>query len=646
MKIRLKELNLKNFKGLDLFALSVNGNPSTAVYGDNATGKTTLFDAWSWLLFGKDSLNSATFEIKPLYPTGEHVHNLEHEVAGIIEADGRPVTLKKVYSEKWTKKRGAAKREFTGHQVDHFIDGVPVKEKEFKARIDTLCPENVFRVISNPRYFADVMHWQDRRKMLFSVCGDVTDAEVMASNEKLAGLPEIVGEHAIDDYRKIIKARMPEVNRELEKIPTRIDEVKQGLPIAQGTEAVIRKELADLESSKSKILQRIQEAKNGGNIANLTVELRTLEAERQRLLNEFAAGERAERAANDEKKQVLQKAYRDAARRVDELRDAIDARRRAINADQEALHNKDAEIEAARDQWYEFNGQAFAGETVCPSCGQNLPCDQIAAAKEKFNGIKAAKLKAINDVGKSLKEKRDAFAARMEQTRQAIETLQTELAEAEKIAAKTKADRDSFEPIVTFGTRDLRLLEIEKYIDGQKKKIEADKPDTSALEQNVRDIDASIQIVNRKLADIETISRSHQRMAALGKEEKALAEEYEGLEEQLFMIEEFIRAKVRLMETKINSRFFLVTFRLFKENINGSLDECCDVSVNGVPWGSLNNAARINAGLDICNTMAAHYDVTVPIFIDNAESVTDIFKTEAQQIRLIVSEPDKTLRVQ
>ena len=206
--VTLKRLVLENFKGCGNFSMEPAGK-NVSVFGDNGTFKTTTFDAFCWLLFGKDSLGQSNFDIKTLESSGEALHRLEHSVEAVFDFDGEELSLRKVYSEKWTKKRGSAGQEFTGHSVDHWVDGVPSKKKEFDAAVSLICDEELFRLLTSPRFFNEGLHWQKRREILLSVCGDVSDQDVFASDPKLADLPAILGKHSLEDFRKIIKARMP-----------------------------------------------------------------------------------------------------------------------------------------------------------------------------------------------------------------------------------------------------------------------------------------------------------------------------------------------------------------------------------------------------------------------------------------------------
>src|SRR5690554_3252932 len=228
-KIKLFRLSLRNFKGIRDFTLDAQGD-NVNIYDDNAVGKTTLFDGWNWLLFDKDSENKKGFEIKTLNTDGSPIHNLDHEVEGTLVIDGKTVVLKKVYREKWTKKRGAVRAEFTGHTTEYFIDGVPVKKSEYEQFVSEIADEKLFRLLTDPRYFNEVMKWQDRRKILLEVCGDISDADVIASKPELAELPDILNGRTIEQHRKVVLARRKEINNELERIPVRIDEAERSKP--------------------------------------------------------------------------------------------------------------------------------------------------------------------------------------------------------------------------------------------------------------------------------------------------------------------------------------------------------------------------------------------------------------------------------
>lgn len=227
--MKLLHLNLRNFKGIRDFSLESKGQ-DILIYGDNATGKTTLFDAFIWLLFDKDSQNKKDFNIKTLDEMGQVHHGLDHSVEGVFEINDVRIKLKKIYSENWKKPRGSAEKVFSGHTTDYFIDDVPAQKKEYDAYIDDLVDEKIFRLLTDPAYFNEQLNWQDRRKILLEVCGDIEDREVINSDDQLKSLPEILRNRTLEDHRKVIATKRKEINEELEKIPVRIEATFKFIP--------------------------------------------------------------------------------------------------------------------------------------------------------------------------------------------------------------------------------------------------------------------------------------------------------------------------------------------------------------------------------------------------------------------------------
>ena len=291
--MKLLTHRLTNFKGIRDFTLDTQGQ-NMNIYGENATGKTTLYDAFLWLLFNKDSQNKTDFAIKTLDENGNEIHGLEHAVETVLALNGKSLTLRKVYSEKWTKKRGAAKKEFTGHTTDHFIDGVPVKKGEYDARIANIASEDIFKLLTSPTYFNEHLHWQDRREILLQVCGDISDGDVLDSlatlqnKDQILALTNILNTRSLDDHRKIIQARRTEINKELDKIPVRINEAELAMPDIStiNKPEALPKDIALVKESVQKENQKLARLESGGEVAEKTKKLREIEAEIIRLQNE------------------------------------------------------------------------------------------------------------------------------------------------------------------------------------------------------------------------------------------------------------------------------------------------------------------------------------------------------------------------
>lgn len=656
IELKLLKLRLTNFKGCKSLEINADGK-NLNIYGDNGSGKTTLADSFMWLLFDKDSNNRKDFEIKTLGPDGEPEHGLEHSVEAILELeDGQQLALKKVYQEKWTKKRGSATAEFTGHTTNHFMDGVPVQKKEYDARIAEIADENIFRLLTDPRYFNEVLHWQKRRELLLEICGDVSDAEVIASQKSLSALKDILGNRTIEQHRKVIQARKSEINKELEKIPVRIDEVKRGLPNIDDitNEKELPKDIAKLREELKAKQEELAQAKAGGQVAEKTKELRLIEAQMMDLRNRH-------RQALDEKVIDKRRKLSGVQHDMAELKAKVDSYNRNIQYRTSEISVLEERIKILRNNWHAENSKAFEQEQAaflkldtCPTCGQPLPQEQLQEAREKalaqFNKAKAEKLESINAEGKQLAARKSSLEDEIKVSRETVDKMTVELQEIEKQEAILKVEIDEImqgaEPVEStpeYYQLNARYRDLQDEI----RKLEADSSIAVAkIQKEIDTLSEVIRALEQAQARIDTRINGLKRIEELKAEERKLAAEFEELEQQLYLTEEFIRTKVRLLEDKINSKFQMARFKLFETQVNGALAECCETTYNGVPYSNLNNGARLNIGLDIINTLAEHFGFAPVVFIDNAESVTDILQTKGQQIRLIVSGMDKKLRIE
>lgn len=651
--LRLLKLTLRNFKGLRHFELAPAGG-DVSVFGDNATGKTTLADAWFWLLFGKDSSNRKDFEIKTLDERGQPIHHLDHEVEGVLEVDGRQITLKKVYREKWTKKRGSATAEFTGHTVDHFVDGVPVQQKEYQERVAALIDEDTFRLLTDPRFFNEQLHWQERRKILLQVCGDVSDAEVIASSDALAELPEILGHRTIEEHRKVIAERRKRINQELERIPVRIDEATRALPEAEGDRNAIQAEIERLADQRHALQAELARIDHGAQVTELQRQVAQKEIEimrlRQSLEAETDRAVRAERAKLDDVTERADALRREVRRLQSESRDA-----------ERMAESIQAKLASLRTAWYAIRDRqpTLSIDESCPTCGQALPADQVETARqralEEFNTRKAADLEANVAEGKALKAQLDDLQEEQERRARQIEAKEAEALRLDEQAAAIQeriAQLRQAAPDPSQHPEYQRLAaekaELQRQIDELRESSAGVK---AAVMEEIAKLDGQISALRQEVARIDQRQTLLARIEELKAQERQLASEFEELERQLYLTEEFIRAKVRLLEDRINSRFRLARFKLFDVQVNGGLSETCETMAAAgpgeplVPYSDLNSGARLNVGLDIIRTLSQHYGFSAPIWVDNAEAVTRLIPVDSQVIRLVVSEPDKALRV-
>lgn len=644
--ITLNKIRLENFKGIKLFELDPSGG-SINVHGDNGTGKTTLFDSFVWLLFDKDSQNKKDFTIKTTDVSGNVIAQ-SAAVTAEISVDDKVITLKKVYSEKWTKKRGSATSEFSGHTTDYYIDDVPCQKKEYDAKISEIVPEELFKLITSPAYFNEQLSWQERRKLLLEICGDMTDDQVIKSSKALAPLEKLLEGRKLDDYRKMIQAKRTEINKELSQMPVRIQEVQLAINKDEiYTSDEIKPKIAAEQEAINKLNSEIATAVGGGLVAQL-------EKKKAELETKIAI----------EKTESVDPRIQQLSDLRTQRHIIVDAKckteRQLMELDEEktryTMRREETELEIAklRQDWTLINEEALTIEIsdTCPTCGQDLPANQIdeatRKAKANFNREKALKLERITENGKQLTEEKTALEGKItavaDKTAHIVRQLEEYPAKLAEIDAKIKAVESQPVP------ENSRIIELCLKVNGVDVEIAEAKSNMQGviidLKTKVAEHNVNLSDLQKQLAAIEANERNKARIIELGEREKQLAAEYEKLEQALNLTDEFVRAKVDMLEERINSKFRMARFKLFNRLINGGLEDCCETTYNGIPYGSgLNNAARINVGLDIIRTLSEHYGVIAPIFVDNAESVVKLVDMDAQVVRLVVDGTAKNLEV-
>lgn len=656
--MKLISLMLKNFKGVKSFTFEPQGSSAT-IYGDNATGKTTVMDAMLWLLFGKNSENAADFGIKTRI-NGEEMSHGEHEVCGVFElADARVITLRKVYHEVWSTPRGKATAVFNGNTVDCFIGegnnpvGVPTKAGEYKKYIESLANEDIFKLLTNPMFFNVGLSWQKRREIILEVCGDVSDKDVVDGQPALKRLADLIGNQTVEQIKKETAFKAKRIKEELQKIPPRIDE----LQLAEVSEKVVTEAKSftsggniEVQKEIDATSQKLAEAMTDDPKNAVRSDLSTVELQLRQMTANATAAQEKEKARLRE----FMAAETDIVNGL--MRELTDLAGQKTQLEMKITACADKRT-ALLNQFQDIAAETFAVPeitTTCPTCRQHIPEDEIVAAQAKiaedaeaFNLRQAKKKRAIQDEGAANNEKKVIYEKELEEVLAAINDKDFDLTEARKrenlFATQIKAVPLSYpaeqEKLLT--KKKELLTKLEAADDVAREELIA------SLEQKRKDLQARMDEGRKKVAMVEAGERNKTRIQELLENEKLLNKEYEKLEEIIFLCESFVRAKVDMLTAKINSKFSIARFRLFNENIgNDGIVECCETMVDGVPFTDLNNAMRINIGLDIIRTLSQHYNFAAPIFIDNAESVTSFIEMPGQQlISLIVSEPDKALRV-
>ena len=632
--MKLTKLELLNFKGLKSFTINLNGD--VVIRGDNATGKTTVFDSVCWLLFGKDSLDRADFEIKTL-DGGEPIHKVNHEVTGTFTLDeGGTVELKRVYREKYSSPRGGDIT-LTGHTTDYFVDGVPKKEKEYKEMVSSLVDESIFKLITNPLYFNETYSWQNRRKLLLEMCGDISDEDVIASHDELRRLAELLEGRTVDDHRKVVAAKKTAINKELDMIPIRIDEAVRNKPETVSDKAKLIRDIETLSAGIDEVEKQKAIIQNGFSSAEKESKIRDInrqiEAQSSKVLSDY---HKQKQRLRDEYEASLTK-----LKMVEVDRDRCADRRDELNKEIERESKRIATLQSEFDT---FNAQQFNKES-CPTCGQALPADKQEILEAEFNANKSKKLEEWKGLIESAVKLKANYEDQQEIMVSKIDSLTTEASQYNDAYNVKFKEYEAYsepnledDPVYADLKAQLFLLEIDD-------EPGADTEELTKLDEELSSMKSKKAGLETELNKFKLIDDINHRILELENQQQKLVAEKNALDEASFLMDEFIKANVNMLEDVINSRFKLARFKMFNVMLNGNVEECCETTYKGVPYRSMNNAARINVGLDIINALTKYFKVEAPVFIDNAEAVTEFVPVNSQTIKLIVDESEPQLVV-
>ncbi len=651
--MKLITLKLSMFKGIKDFELNCNGQ-NYNVYGDNATGKTTLKDALNWLLFDKNSADKKDFDIMRI-EQGEVVHKTEPTVEAVFDMeDGRTVQLKKVYKEKWTKPRGQLAEVMAGHTTTYYINEVVKGATAYRNFINSIIDENKFKVLTEPRYFNETLSVDERKRILLDIIGGVDQAVIIGSNPDLRELGAALHGRSVEEQAAMTKTSLRETKKQIDEIAPAIRECENMKPsqdvanlgLYEAQEARVRERITLINSQIAaakagkvdKYLLDQYNTKCKEKVDKEKEEAGKLGAERSGLLSEVREAE--QRLAVTEAD--LRNVQGSIAKLGMELENCNNKREYLIREFKE---------EKARTAHVEDI------HTVCPTCGQSLPVNKVEEAKRRqeenvaeFNLQRSEKLKEINEQGK-------ANTVRITELNNQITALATQKAALDQECRQRKEDTEKKAAVLKEFDNEVRpegveITQLREELAKLEQQIHTPDADiaskVAALEHEKTEQQKQMAEVQANIAECKQAQKIVMRIRELKDSERELSKAYMDLQKMLFLCDEYTRKLTEYIDGKIAEHFKVARFRLFKNNItNEGIEECCDTMMDGKPYDSLNAAAQVEVGLDIINTLAKQYGFSAPVMIDNAESYTKLPGVDDLQIiRLIVSASDKTLRVE
>lgn len=643
-------MHVENFKGLRVFDIEFDP-VRTSVVGANGTGKTTLHDAYLWLLTGADSNGSSAFCVQPLDGDSRTIDHLNTAVSCVMSFDGEEYELKRTFEQKWTRRRGTKDDVLCGNTSGYFIDGVPMKAGEYSEAIaKMLCGADNFTLISSV-YAFERLDTKVKRAKLIEMAGTIPDIMNETDYPRLWKYWQNVKD--VDSIRKTVAFKLQGLKEDKGRIPVKITENERDLPEGVDFDS-IRNEIAARKGEIEGIDATLQKKADGRNgafsaVAGLTAQAKDVDAQIEDLLSSIRKQRgKVELDAMSEKN----KAYS----RVSEIESKIRiAKNEATMLGRQKI-NLEARLQTAREQWKTKNAETFREEAVseCPTCHRPFSEEEITSMRNElvkaFNESKTEVMKAIVANGNEIQSQLASVKSQIEAKNSEIAAMESDLAEARKVLSEAVAKVNSVptveqaaEASIEYGNLVRRKAEIRQAI---AEATPTEGQDEIELRNRKERLSSEVESLLRELAKEDNIAKVAKRRAELEAEDARLSDEIAELDGVLYEIQRYSKARINIVEDMVSSRFKYVRWKMYEPNLtNDGEKEICECLVDGVPVSrNVNQAGRINAGIDIINALSSWLGLSVPLWIDGKESVTSLIDTDAQLITLQVAE-NQPLRV-
>lgn len=652
MEIKFKKIRIRNFRGLVSFEANLEGR-SVRISGANGLGKSSVVDAITWVLFGKDSRRRTAFPIDPVDDAGRIIHNLDVSVELEMLIDGQPTTLRRRRQEKWVQKRGMTREQLDGHQTTCYIDGRPLPSSDFSSHVDTIVKEELFRALTTPDYFPSLPMDQQYR-LLVKIVGTRTLAEIAAKDEEALKVVDELGQRSIDQYRQGLSYDLQRTRKELELIPVRLSEVQGFIEQVKAKGADGKTAQRHAKGIEEKLRQVTQEIDSmAGVVRAENARYNDQRAYIQQLRQQRAAIEDRIEKQNREARTLHQSLVCKAKEELEATEERHTAAKTMLGLHERRLKDLEQQLTDFRSRWEEVERLSFswnAEEAVCPTCGQPLPQDQAdqkrVEAEMRFNERKMRQQDALDEEGKKL-------AASKQRLQNLSAAAREEMATAERLMPEarerlSKAEAEPIEQADYHDASDWQRLSSE--IDQRMKELEQttqaqEPPQLAALRTEEQAYRKELRLLEQTIDRSKQIDEYVRREKELQAQRTALSGEVARMQTRLEAAERLQLMEANDLQQRVNELFPSVRFRLSRELLNGREVGHCELSVDGVPYSGLSTSERINAGLELINALARHYNIVAPIVIDNAEAVNKVAPTIGQQILLEVS-PAKKLSVE
>ena len=630
----LKTLHLKNFKGVKDRTVKFDGN--TRVLGENAAGKSTLADSWYWLW---TDCNTALVKNPPITPIGmeECVSRVEAE----LEIDEKPVSIAKNQKYKSKEVDGKITTSVTN---TYEINSVEKSYKDFVSDlIERWIPMDSFLIFSHPAAFTADTSKQGREKqraLLFKMCEGITDPDIAEKMDGIDELKELFEIYKLEEIEQMQKSTLKKIKETVGTdntiINARIEEVLSQKSTLDAK--VLEEQKANYEAE----LERI-DAELSGDMTDKLQHISEIRMQREKMRN------KAQQTLN-EKKSDLDRKLREATLRKDDNRQAIAIQDNEIVRLETIITAEKEDLEKQRKLYKAEQDSVMDDDlSVCPVCKREFDAEKLSEIKAEFEENKAKRLKLIKSTGDKLKAEIKENEVELNAHQATKAELEKTVEEYQKIVDDMRKKIDALPE-----TADMSTNKVYQRLCKEIEEFDSNVKDQSRIKELKSQRNVNQQMLNQVVAELGALERNKEldkRVEELREERKQAEIKRANAEKILDEVERFKKEKNNALSEEINKHFKVAQFRLFKTLKNGSIEDACDVLIDGKEINSqVNQASQIRAKLDIIRGLSDYFETWMPVFIDDFSLFTSKTEKEIvmdnQLIKLCATDGVKELKVE
>lgn len=625
------------------------GEEETGIFGQNYRGKSSIADAFSWVMFNKSSTGNtegSQFRPRRYDENGVNIDHVDVVVEMLLLVDGNEVKIRKAQSQKWVRHHGEDFDSYTGDETKYEWNDVPVTATEHKKKVAEIISEEVFRMISNPASFP-ALKAKEQREFLLKNVANITDDDVFAAHSEFEAVRTAMGSHTLEELSAKNKKAMKEYAEKQKEIPVRIDQESKRIEDIDFSEK--EKELEKLQSDLADNETKIEDT------GKAYERLNELKLEKARFESELVQIKRSVEEEEAEKKREIQAKIDNANREFEKYNYEKKQAETDMKISETAVTKLEKELANTRESYMEEMKKELSEDSfICPTCGQKIQENQREEIAAEFEQKKADAINSLNELGKQLSSSLQEVKAGMEKAMARIKEVKVKMVDANAEKNKAMQELTEFDNAPTDLINNKDYLYAKEQIEKLETEIASiDTSDTDTLKAKLKEeratIQESIDKVKEELALKTVIEKSKETIEELKAEMVEVTQSLANCEQLESAIDKFNKAKMDMLSERINGKFKVVKWKLFELQKNQKYAEVCVCMINGSCYGENTTSAteRMMAGMDIINTLQDIYEVKAPIFLDDADLYNDwnIPAMDCQLIKLCVSEDEK-LRIE